>query len=116
MYGNTQFGADVDEVELTAEQRQELRQHLAGVTDRMRELLPQEFVVGSEVTDGSGGPQATIAVQPPLGSVVSANYVPEGDGLEFTEEECDDLVHSLAASAALQVKQALGDDDAAVAQ
>ncbi|NLV09636.1 hypothetical protein GOC74_06800 [Halomicrobium mukohataei] len=116
MYGNTQFGADVEEVDLTPEQRQSLRRDLTHVAAGLREVLPGEFVVGSEITSGSSGPRATIAVQPPLGSVVSAGYSPTDDKVEITDDERDDLVHGLAASAALQVKQAMTDDAAPTAQ
>lgn len=116
MYGNSSFGADVEEVTLTSDQRRALRRDLASVAARTRELLPQEFVVGSEISQGSAGPRATVAVQPPLGSVVSANYDLESDDVEIEDDELEELVHGLAASAALQVKQAIADDDAPVAQ
>lgn len=117
MYGNTPFGGDVEEVTLSAEQRQRLRRDLSAVAARTRELLPSEFVVGSEITTGSSGPQATIAVQPPFGSVVSAGYTPQEDEeVGIADDERDDLVHGLAASAALQVKQAMGDDATPTAQ
>ena len=116
MYGNTQFGADVEEVSLTAEQRQALRRDLTHVAAGLREVLPDEFVVGSEITNDSSGPRATIAVQPPLGSVVSAGYSPTEEKVEITDDERDDLVHGLAASAALQVKQAMTDGARPAAQ
>lgn len=116
MYGNTPFGADVEEVTLTPEERRSLRRDLASVAARTRELLPREFVVGSEITDGAAGPSATVAVQPPLGSVVSAKYDLDGDGVDIDDEELEELVHGLAASAALQVKQAVSDEEAAVAK
>jgi len=52
---------------LTAEQRQLLRQDLSTMAARMRDVLPAEFVVGSEITNDDSGVRATIAVQPPMG-------------------------------------------------
>jgi hypothetical protein len=115
MYGNTPFGDEPAATELTAQQRKDLRRDLSSVAARTRELLPGEFVVGSEITEGSSGPTATVAVQPPVGPVVSADYTPEGD-VAIDETERDDLAMGLAASAALQVKQALPDDPSPTAQ
>jgi hypothetical protein len=115
MYGNTPFGDEPADRELTAEQRRTLRHDLSSVAARTRELLPGEFVVGSEITRGSDGPLATVAVQPPVGSVVSADYTPDGD-VTIGDTECEDLAMGLAASAALQVKQALPDDPTPAAQ
>ena len=116
MYGNSPLGAEPEEVTLSAEQRQLLRRDLSDLAARMRDVLPSEFVVGSEITSDDSGPQATIAVQPPMGAVVSANFTPEGGDARIDDEELDDIVHSLAASAALQVKNAMGDNAAPVAQ
>jgi hypothetical protein len=116
MYGNSPIGGDAEPVSLTAEERQELRRDLSTLTARMRDLLPPEFVVGSEITSDDTGPRATLAVQPPLGGVVSADYSPESGDVAITDDERDDIVHSLAASAAIQVKQAMGDDPAPFAQ
>ena len=117
MYGNSPFGGETETVTLTREQRQTLRRDLAGVAARTRELLPGEFVVGSEVSAGEAGPRATIAVQPPVGSVVSADYRPEDpDSATISDEERDDLAQGIAASAALQVKQVMGDDSTPTAQ
>jgi len=114
MYGNTPFG-DETAVELTADQRKALRRDLSSVAARTRELLPGEFVVGSEITEGTDGPRATIAVQPPVGSVVSAGYTPEGE-VAIEETEREDLAMGLAASAALQMKQAMPDNPSPTAQ
>ncbi|MBX0296359.1 DUF5811 family protein [Haloarcula nitratireducens] len=117
MYGNTSFGGDTEKVTLTPEQRQTLREDLASVAARTRDLLPGEFVVGSEISDGEAGPRATIAVQPPVGSVVSAGYAPEDpESATITADERDDLAQGIAASAALQVKQVMGDDPTPTAQ
>lgn len=109
MYGNSPLGAEGEPVSLTTEQRDRLRRDVSAVVARTRDLLPSEYVVGSELTDGSSGPRARIAVQPPRGHPVSADYAPQGGEVEIPEDEVDDLVHGLAASAALQAKQAGGD-------
>ncbi|WP_276249724.1 DUF5811 family protein [Haloarcula rara] len=117
MYGNSPFGGETEKVTLTREQRQTLRRDLASVAARTRELLPGEFVVGSEVSDSETGPRATIAVQPPVGSVVSADYRPEDpESATISADERDDLAQGIAASAALQVKQVMGEDSSPTAQ
>ncbi len=115
MYGNTQFGDEPSDIELTSEQRKHLRQDLSTVAERTRDLLPGEFVVGSELVDGSNGPQATVAVQPPIGGIVSANCSLT-DELTIDETQQEDLAVGLAASAALQVKQATQGDQSPVAR
>ncbi|MFT4880133.1 MAG: hypothetical protein ACI9HI_000122 [Salinirussus sp.] len=107
MYGNSPLGDD-STVELTASQRRTVRQDLASVAARTRNLLPGEFVVGSELRQGAEGPRATVAVRPPVGSVVSADYELEDSGVVDTDR--DELARGLAASAALQVKRAMPDD------
>ncbi len=114
MYGNSPIG-DESAGELTPEQRKDLREGLSSVASRTRELLPGEFVVGSEISHSSNGPRATVAVQPPIGHVVSADYSPEGD-IDITPDERDDIATGLAASAALQVKDAMTDGDAPAAR
>lgn len=117
MYGNSPLGGDTEKVTLTPDQRQALSRDLASVAARTRELLPGEFVVGSEVSDSETGPRATIAVQPPVGSVVSADYRPDDpESATISSEERDDLAQGIAASAALQVKQVMGDDTSPTAQ
>jgi hypothetical protein len=56
-----------------------------------------------------------VAVQPPIGSVVSADYTPEDD-VAIGDTERDDIAMGLAASAALEVKKAMPDDPAPTAQ
>ncbi|PSP36841.1 hypothetical protein BRD08_04200 [Halobacteriales archaeon SW_10_66_29] len=109
MYGNTTFGEESTSPELTPDQRKVLRRELSSVAARTRELLPGEFVVGSEITHGVDGPRATVAVQPPVGAVVSADYAVDGE-VDIDETEREDLAVGLAASAALQVKEAMHDD------
>lgn len=110
MYGNSPIGDESTPPELTPDQRRNLREGLSRVASRTRELLPGEFVVGSEIVSSTSGPRATVAVQPPVGHVVSADYSPEGD-VDISPEERDDIATGLAASAALQVKDAMSDDD-----
>ena len=120
MYGNLSGGNGVtsDEPALTPDQRRALRRDLASVAARTRELLPADFVVGSELTTGASGLEATIAVQPPVGSIVSAGYAPTGDDedVSIADDEREDLAMGLAASAALQVKQAFPEDESPAAQ
>lgn len=119
MYGNNSFGgANVDTgPTLTAEQRRRLRRDLASVAAETRNLLPDEFAVGLELAKSADGPRATVAVQPPVGPVVSAGYTPEDDADAYIgEDERTDLARGLAASAALQVKQAMANGASPTAQ
>ncbi|MFC7072917.1 DUF5811 family protein [Halovenus rubra] len=115
MYGNSPIGDESSAVELTPEERENLRNGLSNVASRTRELLPGEFVVGSEIVPGTSGPRATIAVQPPVGHVVSADYSPDDD-VTISPEERDDIATGLAASAALQVKDAMSENDTPTAK
>jgi len=115
MYGNTPFGDEATSHDLTPDQRKVLRRELSSVAARTRELLPGEFVVGAEISRGVDGPRATVAVQPPVGAVVSADYSFDGE-IDITETEREDLAVGLAASAALQVKEAMNDDSAPTAR
>lgn len=94
---------------MTPAQRRALQRDCSAVAARARALLPDEFVVGSEITRGMNGPQATVAVRPPHGSIVSAGFT--------ADEEADhaELAAELAAGAALEVKYAgdHGDDPVA---
>ncbi|QLC33102.1 hypothetical protein EFA46_002385 [Halarchaeum sp. CBA1220] len=115
MNGNTPYagpGGDPTnepDAELTPEQRRALRDSLARIAAQTREYLPDEYVVGAEIGSGHDGARATVAVRPPAGNPVSAGFTPE-----FDEEESDlvpaderaEVAQGLAASAALQVKQA----------
>jgi hypothetical protein len=112
MYANSPIGDEGPDVEsLSPDQRRRLKRDLAQVAERTRELLPGEFVVGSELSAGTNGPEGTVAVRPPVGHVVSAGYTPENTEVAIPDDQRDDLAQGLAASAALQVKQALGDHD-----
>ncbi len=97
--------------ELTADQRRTLRADLSAITRRVREYLPDEYVVGAEVSSGQSGPEAMVAVQPPIGHPISAGFQPDLDSEEYiTENDREEVARGLAASAALQVKHAVSDD------
>lgn len=116
MYGNSPLGSETDPPELSPDDRRRLRRDLASVAARTRELLPGDFVVGSELSNGANGPEATIAVQPPIGAAVSAGYAPEDAGASIDAAEREEIATGLAASAALQVKRAFPDDGSPAAQ
>ena len=97
MYGNTPFGDDGPN--LTPSERKHLRSELSSVAAMTRELLPSEFVVGSELDADETGPRARVAVQPPA---VTATCTLEGTSID----EHEDIATGLAASAVLQAKQA----------
>lgn len=105
--------ADVDVEELTPKQRRLLRDSVADIATLTRKYLPEEYVIGSQVTNSMTGPQASVSVQPPVGHIVSAGFEPEGEELDDDElidaDERDEVARGLAASAALQVKQAVED-------
>lgn len=104
---------NADVPELSPEQKESLRSSVAAIAARTRDFLPDEYVVGSQVSDDSGGPQAHVAVQPPVGHPVSAGFQPDAedfDGDDLIAHEESEVARGLAASAALQVKQAMGDD------
>ncbi|RJT00372.1 DUF5811 family protein [Halococcus sp. IIIV-5B] len=102
--------ANADVPELSPEQRRTLQAGLDTVVARTREYLPDEYVVGAQIVAGSDGPEGTVAVQPPIGHPVSAGLPADGDldeGLD--DDDRDEVARGLAASAALQVKQAVSD-------
>lgn len=111
--GITQAGkrATADLPELTRDQKRTLRQDVSRIAARTREYLPSEYVVDSEISHGSGGPQVTVAVRPPVGHPVSAGFTPDEDDLDgedlIAAEDRNEVARGLAASAALQVKQAM---------
>ncbi|MFC4408116.1 MULTISPECIES: DUF5811 family protein [Haloarchaeobius] len=113
--GSTQAGkrASADVPELTAEQKRRLRADVSRIAALTREFLPDEYVVDGDISNGVGGPQATVAVQPPVGNPISAGFTPDVD--EFGDEDLIDpedqaeVARGLAASAALQVKHAISD-------
>lgn len=104
--------------ELTAEQKRILRRAVAGIVSRTQSYLPEGYLVGSELSYGANGPMATVAVQPPAGRAVSAGFSPNVEDLEtgLTDEDRDEVAQGLAASAAIQMMQAVGDDPAPAAR
>lgn len=99
MHGDPRYDRG-EEVDLTPEQRRVLRRDGADVAARARELLPDAFVVGSELVDGPAGVRATVAVRPPGGTVVSAGF--------SLDDEADraDLAREIVAGAALEAMSA----------
>jgi hypothetical protein len=97
---------------LTADELRTLREAMAGIVDRTRNHLPNDYAIGSEVSHGARGIEATVAVRPPVGDPVSAGLSPDRadltDGIGSAER--DEVARGLAASAALQVMDAVGDD------
>jgi hypothetical protein len=110
--GVVEAGQSSAEPDLSAEQVRSLRRAVAGIVARTDSYLPEGYAVGSEVSYGSSGPQATVAVHPPAGHPVSAGFTPDLDDLEagLDEEDRDEVARGLAASAAMQVMNAVGDD------
>lgn len=101
--------------------RRALRRSAKTVAASTRQYLPSEYGVTGEVTTGMNGPQATVAVQPPVGPPISAGfaldeYVAEDgsanadpDPVSLPDDERDSVAQGLAARAAFQVKRAVGD-------
>lgn len=120
MNGNTPYGGapgvaeagqPSTDIELTTDQRRAIRRAVAGIVSRTRSYLPDSYAVGSELSYGSNGPTATVAVRPPAGHPVSAGFTPDLDDIEtgLADAERDEVARGLAASAALQVMDAVGD-------
>lgn len=103
MHGNTPYAGQPSEpTEISTEQITALRDDISSVTEQTRSLLPDEFVVGSELQEEADGALGRIAVQPPVGQVITSS-VP----VDASEKEHSELAHELAAGAALQVKRAI---------
>lgn len=117
MYGNTPYVGRPDEPEGTVEvspaTRRALQEGVSRVAAKTRRYLPDEYLVGSRVGETPDGPRVTISVQPPIGNPVSAGFSPDVDAHPdepIPAEDEVEVARGLAASAALQVKQAMGDD------
>ncbi|MXR21536.1 DUF5811 family protein [Halobacterium bonnevillei] len=115
MHGNSPYsGTEPSEPELTGTQRRALRDSISQIAARTRDFLPDEYVVGSEISTGSNGVQVTVAVRPPAGNPVSAGFTPEFDSVTdddlIPDDDREEVARGLAASAAFQVKAALGED------
>lgn len=112
MNGNTPYaGAPgvVDAGQSTAEppsgdEIRQLREAVAGIVDRTEAHLPDDYVVGAELSQGAGGVEVTVAVQPPAGNPVSAGL--SGDRIDVSDGERDEVARGLAASAAFQAMRA----------
>ncbi|GAA0522373.1 MULTISPECIES: DUF5811 family protein [Haloferacaceae] len=98
-------------VDLSPEQERRLRRTVAGIVSRTESYLPDGYAVGSELSVGTDGPQATVAVNPPAGHPVTAGFTPDLDELEagIADSDADEVARGLAASAAIQVMDAVGD-------
>ena len=98
-------------VELSSEQHARLRRTVAGIVTRTESYLPDSYIVGSELSVGAEGPQATVAVNPPAGHPVSAGFTPNVDELEegIADSDADEVARGLAASAVVQVMNAVGE-------
>jgi hypothetical protein len=105
-------GVSTDDIELSADQKRGLRRAVAGIVSRTESYLPDGYVVGSELSYGSNGPQATVAVRPPAGHPVSAGFTPDAEDLEagLDDADRDEVAQGLAASAAAQMMHAIGDN------
>lgn len=98
--------------DLSTDQKDALRRAVAGIVTRTESYLPDSYAVGSELSYGAEGPQATVAVQPPVGHPVSAGFAPDLDDIEtgLDDTDRDEVAQGLAASAAAQVMDAVGDE------
>ncbi|MFO7925224.1 MAG: DUF5811 family protein [Halobacteriota archaeon] len=107
MHGNTPYaGSPTADSKPTPERRRTLRRELASVAASTRELLSDEFIVGGEISDGDDGSlRATIAVRPPVGSVISAGIDPDATD----DADVDTLARDLAAGAVFEAKHAARD-------
>lgn len=109
--GNRAGGSQPTSIEeLSAGQRDALRHAVAGIVDETESYLPEGYQVGSELTTASGA-TATVAVNPPAGHPVTAGYSPEPEELDggLDAETQREVAQGLAASAVLQVMDAVGD-------
>ncbi|ATW87408.1 hypothetical protein halTADL_0605 [Halohasta litchfieldiae] len=97
--------------ELSGGQKDALRHAVAGIVDETQSYLPEGYHVGSELTSGSGA-TATVAVDPPAGHPVTAGYSPTPEDLEsgLDVDTQQEVAQGLAASAVMQVMDAVGDN------
>ncbi|GAB3668003.1 DUF5811 family protein [Halopiger thermotolerans] len=115
--GETAAGqrAAADVPDISSAQKRLLHRDVSRIAARTREYLPDEYVVDSRISTGATGPQVTVAVRPPVGHAVSAGFTPTFDEDTSEDEvidpdERDEVARGLAASAALQMKQAMNDN------
>lgn len=111
--GVVDAGQTPDNEALTAEQARTLERAVAAIVSRTQSYLPDSYAVGSDLSAGTNGPQATIAVHPPVGHPVSAGFSPDFDDLEagLTDEDRNEVARGLAASAAIQVMNVVDGND-----
>lgn len=106
--------AAADVPDLSSTQKRSLHRDVSRIAARTREFLPSEYVVDADVSTGLTGPQVTVAVRPPVGHAVSAGFTPDLEDAAaeevITADERNEVARGLAASAALQVKQAVSDN------
>jgi len=100
--------ASVDE--LSAGQKDALRAAVAGIVAETESYLPEGYQVGSELATASGA-TATVAVDPPAGHPVTAGYSPDPEELDggLDADTQREVAQGLAASAVMQVMDAVGD-------
>lgn len=110
--GVVEAGQPSTDATLSDEQERALRRAVAGIVTRTESYLPEGYVVGSELSHGRNGVEATVAVNPPAGHPVSAGFAPDPEELEagLDDTERDEVARGLAASAVVQVMNAVGDD------
>jgi hypothetical protein len=101
-----------EEIEVSGAEVRTLRQAVTGIVSRTEQYLPDGYAVGAELTYGTSGPQATVAVRPPAGRPVSAGFTPDKEELEsgLTDADRNEVARGLAASAAYQAMSAVGDN------
>ncbi len=102
-------GIGTADIELSGGQKQALRHAVAEIVAETESYLPEGYQVGSELQ--YAGPTATVAVNPPAGHPVTAGYEPDLDDLEagLDPETQREVAQGLAASAVIQVMNAVGD-------
>ena len=110
--GQTKAGqrAAADLPTLSGPQKRLLHRDVSRIAALTREFLPDEYVVDADVRSGISGPQVTVAVQPPVGHPVSAGFAPDVEDVTdeiISGDERAEVARGLAASAALQMKQAV---------
>jgi len=108
-------GGDLANEGASGVENRALRSNARTVAAQVRHLLPTEYDVTGDVTESANGPQALVAIQPPIGPAITAgfgveDYATESEaGSGISNDERDEVASGLAARAALQVKQAVGD-------
>jgi hypothetical protein len=103
-------GQSTSAEDLSGGQKDTLRNAVAGIVAETQSYLPEGYQVGSELTYSSSA-TATVAVDPPAGHPVTAGYSPTPEDLEagLDPDAQREVAQGLAASAALQVMNAVGD-------